>query len=228
MSLSFHHHQTQLLGSSLSSLGFPAPWVPTQGCSSHPSLPERFVFAQTHSSLCVQHLQPRCFCFPGTFVFWCFQRVWKSAPGKPFLCWLWLCTARLPGDSPHPKLPKLCSGRQADREAGSCLNPGILTVAKLGSTSPAHPIHQLPKMNGPCSVRARGAQPGMSLSWEKSTPRAVCEDFGTRGRRRGSRTEEEIIWGDPGGISRLPRDQRGPTKPRRAIKKKSIWTTPFF
>lgn len=226
MSLSFHHHQTQLLDSSFSSVGFPAPWVPIPRVLLA-SLPPRevCVCSNPQLSLCptfaaLMLLLSRNFCvlvLPAGLEISSWQTLPVLALGLHCQAPQGFCTSQTPQTVQW----------QADREAGSCLNPGILMLAKLGSTSPAHPIHQLPKMNGPCSVRARRAQPGLCLSWQKSIPRAVCEDFGARGRCRGSRTEEEIIWRDPGGISPPPRDQRGPTKPRKAIKKKSIWTTPF-
>lgn len=68
----------------------------------------------------------------------------------------------------------------------------------------------------------------MCLSWEKSIPAASMRILGLVADAESSRTEEEIIWRDPGGISPLPWDQQDLTKPRKAIKKKSIWTTPFF
>lgn len=120
-------------------------------------------FAQTHDCHRVHICSPDAFafqeylCFGVSTSFGVFQWLgveisfWQTLPVLE-LGWLWLSSARLPMDS-HPNLPKPPrSQSRADRLAGSCLKIGILMDAKLGSTSPAHPIHQLPKINPPCSV----------------------------------------------------------------------------
>lgn len=110
-----------------------------QGCSSHPSLPEGFVFAfaQTHhchvsTFAALMLLLSRNFCvlvFPAGLEI----SSWQTLPVLG-LGWLWLCNARLPKDSPHPKIPKLCRARIA----GSCLSTGILMIdISCSSHSPA-------------------------------------------------------------------------------------------